>query len=568
MKGPSLIRRRVFLSGAILTGVGLPVLAGCKAPWQSKRQASSTSASAGGLAGAPAAPQGWQELDAHVMGHHLGFQVSPLVRRDEKTTVLALKLTRAKDDASVKDVSDAFPNSGKNVFEASSPLSRPGLGKTFDWGANGVRLLDLPTNRAWVATDSIENKVEDNYNDLSLKPGESTSCFVLFGPVDAKQVTVFVPQAGFVTVNVLDSGAAAASGIDFKAMDKAFKNVDNLNYNKYKTAPNPALATPVPIERYTKALDDSTSTHTGGKDITVTLASDVTFASDSADLASGAEAQLKTVASQLKQHPDGGTLTVVGHTDDVQDDAYNQTLSEKRANAVKTRLEQLTSLDKWQTSVSGKGESEPKINDTREEARAANRRVEITLTPTGGTTPKNTTTPNSSSGKLPDPQGPVAKGTEGVTVKSDGGDDHLTITIDHVTRTNGYLLGQLHTTISAKKNSAPNLHLWFKDKEIIFITNSRGEDGSEEATTYAADGLTLLAGGERIYPADYRDADFKTHVPLTELALTPFIKAGTTTICVVWPDPGGDTITLDHLPAAHLGSSFAYRLTDIPIKNS
>ena len=567
------MRRRVFLSGVFLAGVGLPVLAGCKAPWQSKGQAgsASASASAGGSAAVPAAsaaPQGWQELDAHVMGHHLGFQVSPLVRRDEKTTVLALKLTRAKDDASVKDVSDAFPNSGKNVFEASSPLSRPGLGKTFDWGANGVRLLDLPTNRAWVATDSIENKVEDNYNDLSLKPGESTSCFVLFGPVDAKQVTVFVPQAGFVTVNVLDSGAAAASGIDFKAMDKAFKNVDNLNYNKYKTAPNPALATPVPIERYTKALDDSTSTHTGGKDITVTLASDVTFASDSADLASGAEAQLKTVASQLKQHPDGGTLTVVGHTDDVQDDAYNQTLSEKRANAVKTRLEQLTSLDKWQTSVSGKGESEPKINDTSEEARAANRRVEITLTPTGGTTPKNTTTPNSSSGKLPDPQGPVAKGTEGVTVKSDGGDDHLTITIDHVTRSDGYLLGQLHTTISAKKNSAPNLHAWFKDKEGIFITNSRGEDGSDEATTYAADGLTLLAGGERIYPADYRDAGFKTHVPLTELALTPFIKAGTTTICVVWPDPGGDTVTLDHLPAPHLGSSYAYRLTDIPIKNN
>ena len=296
------MRRRVFLSGAILTGVGLPLLAGCKLPWQSGRQAgsASASASAGGSAAVPAAsaaPQGWQELDAHVMGHHLGFQVSPLVRRDEKTTVLALKLTRAKDDASVKEASDAFPNSDKNVFEASSPLSRPGLGKTFDWGANGVRLLDLPTNRAWVATDSIENKVEDNYNDLSLKPGESTSCFVLFGPVDAKEVTVFVPQAGFVTVNVLDSSAAAASGIDFKAMDKAFKNVDNLNYNQYKTAPNPALATPVAIERYTQALDDSTSTHAGSKDITVTLASDVTFASDSADLASGAEAQLKTVAS-------------------------------------------------------------------------------------------------------------------------------------------------------------------------------------------------------------------------------------------------------------------------------
>ena len=573
------MRRRVFLSGLFLTGVGLPVLAGCKLPWQSKGQAGSTSASASAdkssgtaVPAASGAPQGWQELDAHVMGHHLGIQVSPLVRRDEKTTVLALKLTRAKDDPAVKDIADSTSDSSSNTLEASRPLSRPGRLRTSDWGANGVRLLDLPTNRAWVATDSIENKVEDNYNDLSLKPGESTSCFVLFGPVDAKQVTVFVPQAGFVTVNVLDSSAAAASGIDFKAIDKAFDSVANPNY---EAEPDQALAAPVPIERYTKALDDSTSTHTGSKDITVTLASDVTFASDSADLASGAEAQLNTVASQLKQHPDGGTLTIVGHTDDVQDDAYNQTLSEKRANAVKTRLEQLTSLDKWQTSVSGKGESEPKVNDTSDEARAVNRRVEITLTPTGGTTPKNTTTPtngssatpNPTSSKLPDPKGPVAKGADGVTVKHDNG-AQLTITVDHLTRANGYLLGQLHTTINAKTDSAPSgLERWLGDKEVLF-SNSRSEDGSSEPTERAADGLTLLAGGERIYPADYLDAGFKTHVPLTELQLTPHIKAGTTTVCVVWPDPGGDTITLDHAaPTKHI-TDLAFRLTDIPIKNT
>ena len=565
------MRRRVFLSGAILTGVGLPLLAGCKLPWQSRRQTGSTSASAstGKASGAvvPAAssaPQGWQQLDAHVMGHHLGFQVSPLVRRDEKTTVLALKLTRAKDDASVKDIAESYIDGDGDVFKATHPLSRPGSNPAFEPAAGGVRLLDLPTNRVWVATTGVENKAKDNYNNLSLKPGESTSCFVLFGPVDTKQVTVFVPQAGFVTVNVLDSSAAAASGIDFKAIDKAFDSVANPNY---EAKPDQALAAPVPIERYTKALDDSTSTHAGGKDITVTLASDVTFASDSADLASGAEAQLQTVAGQLAQYPNGGTLSIVGHTDDVQDDAYNQTLSEKRANAVKTRLEQLTKLDKWQTSVSGKGESEPRINDTSDEARAVNRRVEITLTPTGGTTPKNATpAPSSGGGKLPDPKGPVAKGSDGVTVKSDSG-AQLTITIDHVTRQGGYLLGQLHTTLSTKNSTNPTFYAWFDDKETFF-TNSRGEDGSEEATTYAADGLTLLAGGERIYPADYRDADLETHVPLSELELTPPIKAGTTTICVIWPDPGGDTVTLDHLPNEYLGSSYAYRLTDIPIKNS
>ena len=576
------MRRRVFLSGVILTGVGVPLLAGCRLPWQSGRQAgpASASASAGGASGVPAAsgaPQGWQELDAHVMGHHLGIQVSPLVRRDEKTTVLVLKLTRAKDDPAVKDIADAAGD-GSNTFEASLPLSRPGLLRRSDWGANGVRLLDLSTNRVWVATASVENKVKDNYNNLPLKPGASTSCFVLFGAVDAKEVTVFVPQAGFVTVNVLDSSAAAASGIDFKAIDKAFDSVANPDY---EAEPDQALAAPVPIERYTRALDDSTSTHAGGKDITVTLASDVTFASDSADLASGAEAQLQTVAGQLAQYPDGGTLSIVGHTDDVQDDAYNQTLSEKRANAVKTRLEQLTKLDKWKTSVSGKGESEPKIKDTTDEARAANRRVEITLTPTGGTTPKNTPTPNSSStapspsngsgngsGKLPDPKGPVAKGSEGVTLTTKSGDTsgEVTITLDHVTRSGGYLLGTVTCTVKDGSTGAP-LHPLLEDPQTV-LANQRDESGGALPTFNASDGLTLIAGGERIFPADYLDADAGQHLPLTELRLLDHLKASTTTICTIWPDPGGDTITLDHPEGKYSPKGTAYRLTDIPIKNS
>ena len=564
------MRRRVFLSGAILTGVGLPLLAGCKLPWQSKRQTGSTSdsASAGKASGtavpaASGAPQGWQELDAHVVGHHLGFQVSPLVRRDDKTTVLALKLTRAKDDAAVKEVSDSLNDHGSNVFEADRPLTRQGGDRIYRPAAGGVRLLDLSTNRVWVATTGVENKAKDNHNNLSLKPGESTSCFVLFGAVDAKQVTVFVPQAGFVTVNVLDSGAAAASGIDFKAVDKAFDGV--IGYSRDESKPDQALAAPVPIERYAQALDDSTSTLADNQKVTVTLASDVTFASDSADLASGAEAQLQTVAGQLGQYPDGGTLSIVGHTDDVQDDAYNQTLSEKRANAVKTRLEQLTKLDKWQTSVSGKGESEPKVNDTSDEARAVNRRVEITLTPTGGTTTK-TATPSTGTGSLPETKGPVAKGPDGVTVKHDSG-AQLTVTLDHVTRTGGYLLGQLHTTINAKTDSAPGLYNFLDDDESP-LTGSRGETASNDAIRTASNGLTLLAGGERVYPADYLDAEFKAHVPLTELGIGSFIKAGTTTVCVIWPDPGGDTVTLDHAAPRKEVADLAFRLTDIPVKNS
>ena len=584
------MRRRVFLSGAILTGVGMPTLAGCKLPWQSKRQAGSASASTSSSAGkasgtavpaASAAPQGWQELDAHVMGHHLGFQVSPLVRRDEKTTVLALKLTRAKDDAAVKDIAQVVYSSGNeytDTFEATRPLSRPSSNRfsPFDWGATGVRLLDLSTNRVWVATTGVENKVKDNYNKLALKPGESTSCFVLFGPVDAKQVTVFVPQAGFVTVDVVGKDAPTASGVDLAAMDKAFDSVATIGYSRDKAKPHEALEAPVTIERFARALDNSTSTLADNQKVTITLASDVTFASDSADLTPQADAQLQTVAGKLGQYPDGGTLTIVGHTDDIQDDAYNQTLSEKRADAVKTRLGQLTSLDKWQTSVTGKGESEPRVKDTTDEARAANRRVEITLTPTGGTTNKGgsptaapTATPgNGSGGSLPAPQGPVAKGSEGVTLtaKSTDTSGEVTITLDHVTRTGGYLLGAITCTVEPGSTGAP-LHSLLQDPQTL-LSNQRDEDGGSLPTFNACDGLTLIAAGERIFPADYLDAYAKQHLPLTELNVSDHLKAGAATICVVWPDPGGDTVTLDHPDGKYALKGTAYRLTDIPVTNN
>ena len=564
--------RRSFVALSALTGLALPVLAGCDLPGVSKGKGGSASSS-GATTGGSASPGGsakasasapakagsteWQKLDGHVMGHKVSVEVSPVVRQDDKTSYIAVKLTRASDDASI-DTINASPYSDDNKLNISNYLGVPSIYRP-GTGASLVKLLDTASGRVWSAIDGSGLFLE-------LAPGEDMTSYLSFGKVDTDTVTVMVPMAGFTTVSVLDAGDAKKAKIDLSIAQAALKQSSH---------DVPELAAPVAIERYTRALDDSTSTHAGSKDITVTLASDVTFASDSADLASGAEAQLQTVAGQLAQYPDGGTLSIVGHTDDVQDDAYNQTLSEKRANAVKTRLEQLTSLDKWQTSVSGKGESEPKVNDTSDEARAANRRVEITLTPTGGTTPKNTATPangssatpNPTSSKLPDPKGPVAKGADGVTVKHDNG-AQLTITVDHLTRANGYLLGQLHTTINAKTDSAPDrLEDWLNDKEAPF-SNSRSEKGSRDAVAFAANGLTLLAAGERIYPADYLDADVDHHLPLTELRLVDHLKAGTTTVCVVWPDPGGDTVILDHPQSEDSYSTTAFRLTDIPVKNS
>ena len=560
---PSAPSRRSFVALSALVGVGVPVLAGCDLPGTSRGKegaASPSGSTAGGSATASASGPAqagsteWQKLDGHVMGHKVSVEVSPVVRQDDKSSYIAVKLTRASDDASIDAVkASSYKDDSGNKLSISDYLGAgPFRAGT---GASLVKLLDTASGRVWSA-------VNGSGLFLELAPGEDMTSYLSFGKVDTDTVTVMVPMAGFTTVSVLDANDAKKAKID---LSTAQTDID-----KYPRAA-PELADPVAIERYTRALDDSTSTHAGGKDITVTLASDVTFASDSAELASGAEAQLQTVAGQLGQHPDGGTLTIVGHTDDVQDDAYNQTLSEKRANAVKTRLEQLTKLDKWKTSVSGKGESEPKIKDTTDEARAANRRVEITLTPTGGTTPKGsgTATPTNSGGggKLPDPKGPVAKGSEGVTLTTKGlntqGD--VTITLDHVTRKGGYLLGTVTCTVKDGSTGAP-LHPLLDDPETA-LTNQRSESGAI-STFYASDGLTLLSNGERIFPADYNDADVDHHLPLTELRIVDNLKTGATTICVVWPDPGGDTITLDHPEGKYSTPDTAYRLTDIPIKNS
>ena len=566
MSSFSVPSRRSFVALSALAGLGLPVLAGCDLPGVSKNKdgsasPSGSSATAGGSASAKgkakAGSTDWQKLDAHIMGHNVTVEVSPVIRQDEKTSIIALRLTRAKDDASVDAINASSYSGISDKLNVSNYLGVPSISRP-GTGASLVKLLDLDSGRVWSA-------INGSGGLLDLTPGENITSYLSFGKVDTDTATVLVPMAGFTTVSVLEADAAKKAKVNLSTAQTA---IDQSSHAATE------LADPVAIERYTRALDDSTSTQAGSKDITVTLNSDVTFASDSADLTPAADTQLQTVADQLDQYPDGGTLTIVGHTDDVQDDAYNQTLSEKRANAVKTKLQQLTNLDKWNPTTTGKGESEPRVKDTTDEARAANRRVEITLTPTGGTSPKDssstTATPSNSSGngKLPDPQGPAAKGSEGVTLtsKDTNTSGEVTITLDHLTRQDGYLLGTITCTVKDGSTGAP-LHPLLEDPQTL-LANQRDEDGSALPTFNASDGLTLIAGGERIFPADYLDADAEHHIPLTELNISDHLKTGTTTICTIWPDPGGDTITLDHPEGKYSPKGTAYRLTDIPIKNS
>mgnify|MGYP001693638642 CR=1 FL=1 len=570
------MQRRSFVSVSALTAAGA-LLTACRGGLGSGSDGGVSGASAsdgappgGGASdgassdgGASAAPAEFQELEAHIMGQRVTARVSPLVRLDETATALVVELTRAADDAAVNDVQE-FQHFDDILF-ASNYLGTPPLGT----GADGVRLIDTAgAGRVWVAGSATGG-------GLKLKPGETAASAVIFAPVDIDQVTALVPQTGFVTVSVIGRDQADAAGISSEVLAEADKAL------KDKSGPGEKAAV-VDLERYTRAIDDSASTHTTDKDVTVTLASDVTFESDSYNLTDKADAQLQTVADQIAQYPDGGTLDIVGHTDDVADDAHNQKLSEDRAAAVKDRLTQLTDLGKWQVTTTGKGESEPAVKDTTDEARAANRRVVTTITPTNGTqngaTPSSTPSaaPLSSSapdGNLPESTGPAGKGPDGVTVPEPDGKGQVTFTLDHATRTGGLLTAQLTATTGPGGTGSTGLNMWLTDPlgpAITALTQSaRGENGGMGAVEIS-EGLTLLADGQRVYPADYLPPGGDWHRPLTELNAADSLKEGAAiTICVAWPDTGQDTLTLDHAAPRTRGiSSYAYRLTDIPVTES
>jgi outer membrane protein OmpA-like peptidoglycan-associated protein len=116
-----------------------------------------------------------------------------------------------------------------------------------------------------------------------------------------------------------------------------------------------------------------------GDQLVLDMPSEVTFATGSANLDPAFRATLDKVASTLTQY-EKTYVDVLGHTDSVGTDAFNQTLSEQRAGTVADYLS-LKGVQRARLATKGYGESQPRASNTTEEGRAANRRVEIRLVP-------------------------------------------------------------------------------------------------------------------------------------------------------------------------------------------
>ncbi|MBB4930659.1 outer membrane protein OmpA-like peptidoglycan-associated protein [Lipingzhangella halophila] len=116
-----------------------------------------------------------------------------------------------------------------------------------------------------------------------------------------------------------------------------------------------------------------------GTEETFALNADLAFEFDESELQPEVEDRLTELATYMSENLDAeGPIEITGHTDSVGDDAYNRTLSEERAEAVREIVEPELG-ESFEIQTDGLGSSEPLIAEEGEdeEAQARNRRVEI-----------------------------------------------------------------------------------------------------------------------------------------------------------------------------------------------
>ncbi len=116
-----------------------------------------------------------------------------------------------------------------------------------------------------------------------------------------------------------------------------------------------------------------------GDNLLLRMPSGITFAYDKADVQPQFQPTLNDVAQVLAEYPKT-YIDVYGHTDSDGSDAYNQALSERRAQSVATYLT-ARGVQSARIATRGYGETQPIASNTTEEGKAQNRRVEIKIVP-------------------------------------------------------------------------------------------------------------------------------------------------------------------------------------------
>ena len=142
-------------------------------------------------------------------------------------------------------------------------------------------------------------------------------------------------------------------------------------------APEPAPVAPAPAPAPAAPIAPVPSSEK------VTYAADAFFDFNKADLKQEAKTKLDDLVSKTKEI-NLEVIIAVGHTDSIGGDAYNDKLSVKRAESIKTYLTG-KGVEANRVYTEGKGKKQPVADNKTAEGRAKNRRVEIEVVGTRAT---------------------------------------------------------------------------------------------------------------------------------------------------------------------------------------
>lgn len=117
-----------------------------------------------------------------------------------------------------------------------------------------------------------------------------------------------------------------------------------------------------------------------GDTIRLQAPENITFDTNRADVKPQFQPVLTQLAQSIRQYP-GTVVQIEGHTDATGSAPYNQTLSENRAEAVRSNLTQ-RGVEPNRLIAVGYGMTRPVADNATAQGRAQNRRVEVLIVPT------------------------------------------------------------------------------------------------------------------------------------------------------------------------------------------
>jgi len=430
---------------------------------------------------------------------------------------------------------------GAPTIDLKSALSRQTT--AFASGAEDLRLVDREAGRVVLAAQNAQLQPVGTKFARFDATEEGQTLSILFSAQVGDSVDLHVPNLGYIAdIPVYDTEDPA----DFDRRLSELGGSGDVSSESFELGVRSA------------GYDEFSDVRQEDNEINWTISADVLFDFGEHKLDGMAKKAVEETISEIKDLAvDDAEIHLIGHTDDQGSAAFNQDLSERRAASVRKIFEEKLPASYTVTSE-GKGKTEPAVEGTSEDARAANRRVEILFT-----AKETESIISGEADNIPDADVLTASGNDQIVFKTGPADDSPTagVAIRSLRELDeNYLLGLVEVELIEVPAGQTIL------SELFVKGGLDWKIGRSLSPYLQGDGtglLTIATNGGRVYPLEYisgkNSSGADTYDVLGDAKPVGVLTEGDHFyLSVVWPNPGADSVTID-VPDR-------MRFTDVPVE--